>query len=72
MKTLIIKDLHLTQELDCEESAHIRRLSPEELKHIHGGRAVSATVDGRPGATVDDFEINTAIFEGRINGPFLL
>lgn len=68
MKTLMIKDLSLTEELDRK----VRLLSPEELKRVHGGQAVSVTVDGRPGYTVDDFGLNMAIFEGRIGGPYLL
>ncbi|MBK4735486.1 hypothetical protein [Noviherbaspirillum pedocola] len=72
MKTLMIKDLHVTHEPDYEAKPGIRPLSPEQLKLIHGGRTVSATVDGRPGGTVNDFDINMAIFEGRISGPYLL
>jgi hypothetical protein len=71
MKTLISKDRFLLEALD-KESAHMHLLSSEELQCVHGGRAVSAMVDGRPGYTVDDFEINMAIFEGRIGGSYLL
>lgn len=72
MKTLLIKDLHIARQTSAGHRTNARLLSPAEAKRIRGGRAVSVTVDGRPGGTVDDFDINNAIFEGRIKGPFLL
>lgn len=72
MNTLTIKDLPVTHALNGKERDDIRALTPEELKQIQGGRAVAVTVDGTSSGTVDDFAINTAIFEGRINGPYLL
>ncbi|SAL60958.1 hypothetical protein AWB74_03039 [Caballeronia arvi] len=43
-------------------------LTPAQMKRIVGGRAVLATVDGRGYATIDDWDINLAIFEGSIKG----
>ncbi len=65
--SVVIKDLPLSTEKDLDEIA----MTPEQMKRLGGGRSVVATVDGRPGATVDDWEINTAIFEGRIKGTYL-
>ncbi|MGF6469425.1 hypothetical protein OKW32_004767 [Paraburkholderia youngii] len=39
---------------------------------MRGGRSVVVKVDGGGTGTVDDWDNNTAIFEGRINGPYLL
>ncbi|WP_020655344.1 hypothetical protein [Massilia niastensis] len=61
MKTVIIKDLAITQASTGERS-----LSSEEMKQVQGGRAISVLVDGRPGGVVDDFELNMAIFRGDI------
>jgi hypothetical protein len=41
------------------------------MKAVRGGRSVVVTVDGGSQAHVDDFGINTAIFEGRISGTYL-
>jgi len=38
---------------------------------VRGGRSVVVTVDGGALGHVDDFSINTAIFEGRIKGTYL-
>jgi hypothetical protein len=64
MKTLDVKDLKVIEVLERNDA--IRSLSPEEMKRVHGGRAMSVLVDGRPGGVVDDFQLNMAIFEGRI------
>ncbi|HJV54185.1 MAG TPA: hypothetical protein VJ652_22150 [Noviherbaspirillum sp.] len=72
MNTLTIKDLPAAHAADDKEREDIRALTPEELKQIQGGRAVAVTVDGTSSGTVDDFALNTAIFEGRIKGPFVL
>ena len=58
METLVIKDL--------AETTCVRSLSHEEMKLVHGGRAMSVTVDGRPGGVVDDFQLNMGIFTGDI------
>lgn len=62
-RTLVIKDI-ATGPGQPDETT----LTPEQMQHIGGGRAVLATVDGRGSATIDDFDINNAIFEGRIIG----
>jgi hypothetical protein len=62
-RTLVVKDLKASPEQIDESS-----LTPAQMKRIVGGRAVLATVDGRGSATIDDWDINTAIFEGRIVG----
>jgi hypothetical protein len=66
MQTLIIKDLSGTAVSGPEEDGNIHPLSREEMKRVQGGRAVSVMVDGRPGYVMDDFQLQTAIFEGRI------
>lgn len=71
MKTLIITDLHVTHRAEGEAADDVRELSREELRQILGGRAVGVTVDGTSSGTVDDFQMNIAIFEGRIKGTFL-
>jgi hypothetical protein len=73
MKTLMIKDLPSTAEPGME-SSDIRLLSPEELKRIRGGRAISVMVDGDPNTvgTVDDFGLNMEIFKGNIGGPMVI
>lgn len=60
MKTLVIKDLALTQ------THAARSLSGKEMKLVQGGRAISVLVDGRPGGVVDDFQLSMAIFKGDI------
>lgn len=72
MSELTIGDLPVTPEQKDEESGAIRSLSREELHRIRGGRSVGVTVDGTGTGTVDDFGINIAIFEGRINGSYIL
>lgn len=44
---------------------------PYQMKHPRGGRSVVVTVDNGVQGHVDDWDINTAIFEGRIKGSFL-
>ncbi|WP_341316866.1 hypothetical protein WN982_36645 [Paraburkholderia sp. IMGN_8] len=43
---------------------------PHQIKHLCGGRSV-VTIDNGAQGHVDDGDINTAIFEGRIKGSFL-
>ncbi|MBW0449579.1 hypothetical protein [Paraburkholderia phenoliruptrix] len=65
--TVIIKDLPR-----CAEGVqHEVTLTAEQLKLVRGGRSVVVTVDGGALGHVDDFAINTAIFEGRIKGTYL-
>ena len=64
MKTLTIKDLKAVSGRNENESAHA--LSREEMKRVHGGRAISVLVDGRPGGVVDDFQLEMGIFKGDI------
>lgn len=66
MKTLTITNLTIKEvsERNEKESAHL--LSREEMKRVHGGRAVSVLIDGRPGGVVDDFQLNMEIFQGNI------
>ncbi|MEN3278216.1 MAG: hypothetical protein V7631_4006 [Massilia sp.] len=66
MKTLIIEDLAFTQGAAPEGSSGARSLSREEMQGVHGGRAISVLVDGRPGGVVDDFQLQMAIFKGDI------
>ncbi|MCK0511659.1 MULTISPECIES: hypothetical protein [Aromatoleum] len=72
MSKLTIRDLPVTQGRKGEEGKAIRALSREERREIRGGRSVAVTVDGTGTGTVDDFGINIAIFEGRINGSYIL
>ncbi|KAA1010749.1 hypothetical protein FVF58_17945 [Paraburkholderia panacisoli] len=65
--TVIIKDLPR-----CADSPHDdATLTSEQMKTLRGGRSVVVTVDGGALGHVDDWEINTAIFEGRIKGTYL-
>jgi hypothetical protein len=64
MEKLIIKDLPATSA--GKDSSDVRTLSPEEMKRVGGGRAVSVLVDGRTPGTVDDFELEMGIFSGDI------
>jgi hypothetical protein len=66
METLVIKDLAVARVAAGDESTCVRSLSQAEMKLVHGGRAMSVTVDGRPGGVVDDFALNMAIFSGDI------
>ncbi|MDP9649435.1 hypothetical protein [Paraburkholderia caledonica] len=65
--TVIIKDLPRSADAPCEEAT----LDAEQMKLVRGGRSVAVTVDGGASGQVDDFDINTAIFEGRIKGTYL-
>jgi hypothetical protein len=68
MKTaVVIKDLPPPAEHELSEIT----LTPEQMKRLAGGRTVAVTVDGTHAGTVDDWDINTAIFEGRIKGSYL-
>ncbi|MFM0310387.1 hypothetical protein P0D71_21610 [Paraburkholderia sp. RL17-383-BIF-A] len=64
---LIIKDLPRSADLAHDDMT----LTAEQMKAVRGGRSVVVTVDGGSQAHVDDFGINTAIFEGRISGTYL-
>jgi hypothetical protein len=66
MKTLVIKNLAITQVSAHKHSSSARSLSHAEMKSVQGGRAVAVLVDGRPGGVVDDFDLNMAIFRGDI------
>jgi len=67
-RTLVIADLPLDKAAHASEAS----LSRQRMQRIAGGRSVAATVDGRSPATVDDWQMNIAIFEGRVGGPYLL
>jgi hypothetical protein len=62
-RILVIADIPVTSTQLDEVS-----LTSTQMRRIVGGRSVLATVDGRGSATIDDWDINTAIFEGRITG----
>jgi hypothetical protein len=70
MKTLTIEDLSFNDAAKANE--WVRSLSPEEMKRVCGGRAISVLVDGRSGATMDDFALNMEIFKGNIGGPMVV
>jgi hypothetical protein len=70
MNTLTIKDLSFDGAADA--NGRVRSLSPEEMKQVRGGRAISVLVDGRTPGTVDDFSLNMEIFKGNIGGPMVL
>ncbi|MPW16331.1 hypothetical protein GCT13_05140 [Paraburkholderia sp. CNPSo 3157] len=65
--TVVVKDLSPSTTLERKETA----LTPDKMKSIVGGRSVAVTVDGTRSGTVDDWAIDTAIFEGRIKGPMI-
>ncbi|MFL9961927.1 hypothetical protein PQR02_12665 [Paraburkholderia sediminicola] len=65
--TVIIKDLPRSTHSPHDEAT----LTAEQMKTLRGGRSVVVTVDGGATGHVDDWEINTAIFEGRIKGTYL-
>lgn len=65
--TVIIKDLPRR----ADDASGDKTLSVEQMKTLRGGRSVVVTVDGGGAGTVDDWDINTAIFEGRISGTYL-
>lgn len=64
---LVIKDLPRSAAHAHDETA----LTVAQMKTLRGGRSVVVTVDQGSLGHVDDFEINTAIFEGRIHGTYL-
>jgi hypothetical protein len=64
---VIIKDLPRR----ADDASDQKTLTVEQMKTLRGGRSVVVTVDGNGTGTVDDWEINTAIFEGRISGTYL-
>ncbi|CAB3733110.1 hypothetical protein [Paraburkholderia rhynchosiae] len=65
--TVIVKDLPRSADPTHDEAT----LNAEQMKLVRGGRSVVVTVDGGAPGHVDDFSINTAIFEGRIKGSYL-
>ncbi len=64
---VVIKDLRASAAPNLKQIA----LTPEQMKRVVGGRSVVVKVDNSGTGTVDDWEINTAIFEGRIKGSYL-
>jgi hypothetical protein len=66
MKTLTITDLKIKEASEQIENEAAHQLSREEMKRVHGGRAISVLVDGRPGGVVDDFQLEMGIFKGDI------
>jgi hypothetical protein len=66
MKNLVIKDLAITHPSAAKDSSLARSLTHGEMQRVHGGRAISVLVDGRPGGVVDDFQLEMAIFKGDI------
>ncbi len=47
----------------------VTTLTRAQMRRTVGGRSVVATVDGGPATTtINDFDINNAIWEGRIGG----
>ena len=66
MKTLVIKDLAAAQVSVRAEDGTVRALSHEEMKLVHGGRAIAVLVDGRTPGVMDDFELEMGIFKGDI------
>ena len=65
--TVIIKDLPRCADHSRDEAT----LTAEQMKMLRGGRSVVVTVNNGAVGHVDDWEINTAIFEGRIGGTYL-
>jgi hypothetical protein len=65
--TVIIKDLPRCAHSPDDEAT----LTAEQMKTLRGGRSVVVTVDNGAAGHVDDWDINTAIFEGRIKGTYL-
>ncbi|HYS67955.1 MAG TPA: hypothetical protein VEN30_29610 [Paraburkholderia sp.] len=65
--TVTIKDLPRSADRAHDDVT----LTAEQMKMLRGGRSVVVTVDGGGPGHVDDWEINTAIFEGRIKGSYL-
>ena len=68
-RILVIADIPRDPLAQSDEAT----LTPAQMLRIVGGRSVAVTVDGGPGkGTVDDFDINNAIWEGRIKGPMII
>lgn len=65
--TVVVNDLAPTSDLERKESA----LTPQQMKLVVGGRKVLANVGGTHLGTVDDWDIDVAIFEGRIGGTMI-
>ncbi|MGF6753627.1 hypothetical protein [Paraburkholderia sp. GAS334] len=65
--SVVIKDLTPT----VEDTRHEATLTADQMKLLTGGRAVRVGVDGTSTGTVDDWDINIGIFEGRIGGAYL-
>ncbi|MGF6934463.1 hypothetical protein OKW41_003602 [Paraburkholderia sp. UCT70] len=65
--TVIIKDLPP----GAGEPSDEKTLTAEQMKMLRGGRSVVVKVDGGGTGSVDNWDINTAIFEGRISGTYL-
>lgn len=65
--TIIILDLSRSADSAAAETS----LTVEQMKRVRGGRSVVVRVDGGSLGTVNDFDINNAIFEGRIKGSYL-
>lgn len=65
--TVIIKDLPRSTDRAHDDAT----LTAEQMKMLRGGRSVVVSVGGGAVGHVDDWEINTAIFEGRIGGTYL-
>ncbi|WP_250474320.1 hypothetical protein [Caballeronia sp. GAFFF1] len=65
---LVITDLTLDTTARCNEPV----LSRQQMQQIAGGRSALATVDGRSTAAIDDWQMNIAIFEGRVGGPYIV
>jgi hypothetical protein len=63
-RTLVIKDLAVADDQTT--------LTPEQMKRLRGGRSVLATVDGNHVGSIDDWQMNIAIFEGRVGGPYIV
>ncbi|MDR5857168.1 hypothetical protein P9239_03575 [Caballeronia sp. LZ062] len=66
--TLVISDLAPDNAASRNEAA----LSRRQMQDVVGGRSVLATVDGRSTAAIDDWQMNIAIFEGRVGGPYIV
>jgi hypothetical protein len=66
MKNLLIKDLATMHASAARDSSLARSLTHAEMQRVHGGRAISVLVDGRPGGVVDDFQLEMGIFKGDI------
>ena len=65
---LVITDIPRDPLAQSDEAS----LTRAQMQRVVGGRRVVVTVDGGPATgTVDDFDINNAIWEGRISGPML-